>query len=127
VIDYGAKYPLMSINTSVALLANTLIAPLLPAGTMAALPTTPPLGAFTVEAFGSVSPTGNAVKYPKLPPEGTTTVRFKEYACAELGIAHELCCTGKVRVAPPTSEGGPNAPLNPNAARVSATRQGARE
>ena len=75
---YGAKYPLISISRLVLLLANTLIAPLVPAGTMAELATTPPFGAFTVETFGSVSPVGNAVKYPNSPPDGTTAVRFNE-------------------------------------------------
>ncbi len=94
----------MSISRSVASLENTSIDPLVPARTMAALATTPPFGAFNVEAFGSVTPVGNAVKYTKSPPEGTTAVRFKEYACAELGIPHALCI-GKVRVRPAISEG----------------------
>jgi hypothetical protein len=37
---------------------------------------------------------------------------------------HELRCTGNVRVAPPTSAGGPKDPLNPNPTRVSAIGQG---
>ena len=77
-VAYGAKYPLISIRRSVVLLENTLMAPLDPAGTIAALATTPPFGAFKVEALGTVSPTGNAVRYTKSPPEGTTAVRFKE-------------------------------------------------
>ena len=77
-LAYGAKYPLMSISRSVASLENTSIDLLLPAGTMAALATTPPFGAFNVEAFGNVIPVGNAVKYTRSPPEGTTAVRFKE-------------------------------------------------
>jgi hypothetical protein len=55
---YGAKYPLTSITRSVALLAYMLMAPLVPAGTMAALPTIWPFSKFTVAAFGTVFPAG---------------------------------------------------------------------
>src|SRR5258706_13721226 len=58
----GAKYPLMSTTTFVLLVANTLTAPLLPAGTMAALATMSPPGAFKVDARGRVCPAGHTVR-----------------------------------------------------------------
>src|SRR5258707_472607 len=48
----GAKYPLMSITRSEASVANTLMAPPVPAGTMAALAVVAPVGALSVETSG---------------------------------------------------------------------------
>ena len=52
----------MSIMTSVALLANRLIAPSVPAGTIAALATISPPTLFNVDTTGIVCPVGHAVK-----------------------------------------------------------------
>jgi hypothetical protein len=62
---------------------------------MAAEATTPPVRAFRDAATGSELPAGNAVRYPKAAPEGTTAVRFNEYACAVFGILHEPDNNGK--------------------------------
>jgi hypothetical protein len=48
-----------------------------------------------------------------------------EYACATVGIVQVvLDRIGKVRLTPPTRDGGPKAPVNPSPVRVSTTRQG---
>jgi hypothetical protein len=48
-----------------------------------------------------------------------------EYACASVGIVQVvLDRIGKVRLPPPTRDGGPKAPVNPLPVRVSTTRQG---
>src|ERR1700722_10459473 len=114
----------MSISKLVLLLTKTLIGPpaSVPAGTIAWLPTTPPAGAFRVETVGWDCSSGHVVRNTSGP--GATAVSRTEYTCAVDGGAHELCCTGKFRVAPPTSEGGPNAPLKPKPERVSATLHG---
>ena len=56
-----------------------------------------------------------------------TNAKLSEYAAAVDGIAQELEGMGNARVAPPAMNGGPNAPENPAALRVSATRQGVTE
>src|SRR5215813_8392891 len=48
----GAKYPLTSMTRSELLVTNTETSPLVPAGTMAALAVTAPVGAFSVETRG---------------------------------------------------------------------------
>ncbi len=63
----GAKYPSMSITKSVLLVTNTEMSPLAPAGTMAALAVTVPVGAFSVETRGCVCPVGQVVRNPKFP------------------------------------------------------------
>src|ERR1022692_99160 len=75
-VTIGAKYPLMSITTSVALLANTSMEPMVPAGTMAALAVTVPVIAFKLEACGFACPVGHVVRYPSGPPG--TAVKFSE-------------------------------------------------
>jgi hypothetical protein len=52
----------MSTITSVALVTNREMAPFVPAGTMAALETTSPVGEFSVETFGIAEPVGQAVR-----------------------------------------------------------------
>ena len=48
-----------------------------------------------------------------------------EYACATVGIVQVvLDRIGKVRLTPPTRDGGPKVPVNPSPVRVSTTRQG---
>src|SRR5580704_17135775 len=108
----------------VALLTKTLIAPLVPAGTMAELATMPPLKSFNVDTPGMVSPAGHAVMEDSGP--GGTTVIFNEYACAAAGTLQLLAGTGKLRVEPAAMDGGPKAPVSPlpPVDRVSATRQG---
>jgi len=50
---------------------------------------------------------------------------FSEYAWAIEGMLHVvLAWSGKLRVAPATRLGGPKAPVNPAALRVSTNRQG---
>jgi hypothetical protein len=68
----------MSMTISVGLLAKMSIEPLVPAATMAALPTMNPWGEITVAASGRACPVGYAVMYPRGP--GGTTVTFSEYA-----------------------------------------------
>jgi len=118
----GAKYPLISITTSVLLEPNTLIAPPVPAGTIAALATTGlPGETFSVETPGHASPVGQALRYPS--PACGTAVKFSEYACALEGMLHVLVRIGKARLCIPTSDGPPSGAIG---LRVSATRQGVR-
>ena len=51
-VSGGAKYPLISMTRSESLVAKTAISPLVPAGTIAALAVTAPVGAFNVETSG---------------------------------------------------------------------------
>jgi hypothetical protein len=51
-------------SRSVALVAKTVIAPFTPAGTIAALEVTVPVGAFSVETIGCDDPAGQVVRYP---------------------------------------------------------------
>jgi hypothetical protein len=62
---YGAKYPLMSKNTSAASETYTLIAPPVPAGTIAALARISPSHAFSVDTTGSSVPDGHVVSQPR--------------------------------------------------------------
>ena len=75
-VSIGAKYPLMSITRLVVLLANTSMAPLVPADTMAALAVIAPVGAFKLEASGRACPVGHAVRYPSEPLG--TAAKFSE-------------------------------------------------
>ena len=120
---YGAKYPLMSKNTSDGSDTNTLIPLFGPAGTNAAFAVINPSQAFNVETTGCAVPAGHVLNHPKYLVVGTAVI-FTEYAEAVVGIPHELGGNGNVRVAPAPSDGGPNAPVIPANARVSATRQG---
>src|ERR1019366_10472374 len=115
----GAKYPLISITRSVAWVAKTEIAPLTPAGTIAAFAVTIPGGAFSVETSGWDDPAGHVVRKPRTP--GGTTVMLKEYAWAVAGIPQGLAGTGMSRATAGASDGPPNGPA---ALRVSAMRQG---
>jgi hypothetical protein len=110
---------LISTIRSVALVAYTEIAPFTPAGTIAALEVTAPVGAFSVETIGWGDPAGHVVRYPT----GAlgTTVMFKAYASALAGIPQLLEATGKVRGTPPARDGAPKVPTG---FRVSAMRQG---
>src|SRR5208283_5966959 len=62
VCPYGAKYPLMSRITCVGFVTNTLIAPLVPAGTIAAFATTLPSNEFRVETSGCACPVGHVLR-----------------------------------------------------------------
>ena len=74
----GAKYPLISITTSVLLEPNTLISLPVPAGTMAAFATTGLFGeTFSVETPGHACPVGQALRYPS--PSCGTAVKFREF------------------------------------------------
>jgi hypothetical protein len=66
----------MSSTTSVVSVANTLMASLSPAGTMAAFALTRPLGEFNVDSTGRGCPVGHTVRYPKV--GCGTTVTFSE-------------------------------------------------
>src|SRR5579864_2523948 len=57
----GAKYPLMSITRSVALVAYTSINPMMPAGMIAAFAVMAPVSAFNVDAKGCTCPSGQTV------------------------------------------------------------------
>src|SRR5580704_11044533 len=104
--------------TSVLSLAYKLIAPAVPAGTKAALATGIPSCEPSVAASGKGDPAGQAVRNPSGP--GGNTPILSEYACAVPGTSQLLDGIGKLRVAPPTSDGGPNAPVKPSPVRVSA-------
>ena len=104
---------------SVAADGNTLMLPLVPAGTMAAFAVTVPVTAFNVETARLHCPAGHAVRKPRMP--GGIAVKFNEYACAVAGIPQVLERTGKVRAVLATSEGPPN---GPTAFLVSAIRHG---
>src|SRR5205823_2676548 len=63
----GAKYPLMSMTRSALWVTKTETSPFVPAGTMAALAVTAPVGALSVETRGCVCPAGQVVRKPRLP------------------------------------------------------------
>ncbi len=63
----------MSTMRSVALVAITVMAPLVPAGTMAALAVTAPVGALSVDEPGCGNPAGQALRKPSS-PDGTTVI-----------------------------------------------------
>ena len=67
----------MSITRLVASLAKMSTEPLVPAFTMAALATTVPVGAFKLATTGFAWPVGQAVRYPRGWPPGTTA-KFNE-------------------------------------------------
>jgi hypothetical protein len=94
----GAKYPLMSMIKSVLFVTKASIDPPEPAGTIAALAVMAPVGAFSVDTTGSVSPAGHAVN--QLSDPCGTTVKFSEYACAVEGTLQEPASKGNVRVCP---------------------------
>src|SRR5436305_515149 len=107
----------MSSTTSVALLAKTVIAPPVPAGTIAALDFTRPSTEFRVDATGCGLPVGHRVRKPS-GPVGTAAT-FREYAWAFAGMPQTLLGTVKLRVPPPLICGPPKGPA---VLRVSATR-----
>ncbi len=72
----GAKYPFTSITRSEVLVTKIEMSPLAPAGTIAALAVTAPVGALSVETKGCVWPAGQAVRKPR-GPRGTE-VKFSE-------------------------------------------------
>src|SRR5579863_10149733 len=106
-------------TTCVVLVTYTSTAPLVPAGTIAALATIWPLSAFRVETRGWMPPAGHVVRYPRI-PDGTT-VMFSEYAAALDGSPHAPCDSGKDLSVPPVRTGPPNGPAG---FRVSTTRHG---
>src|ERR1019366_9825251 len=99
----------MSITRSVLLVAKTLIAPSVPAGTIAALATIVPVRSFRVETLGCDC-LGHTVRYSSTLFD--TTVKFREYPCALSGMVQVLDSTGKSRSAPPTSDGPPSGPAS---------------
>src|SRR5580692_3658462 len=103
----------MSMITSVVLLANIWIAPLVPATTMAALAITPPeTGSFRVDTLGYGAPAGHTDRNESGP--GGTAVMFSEYAPALLGMLHVgEVGIGTERLVNAASEGGPKAPVKP--------------
>jgi hypothetical protein len=105
--------------TSVASVTKTLIAPLSPAGTVAAFDFTLPSMEFNVATSGCVWPVGHSVRNPK-GPEGTTAT-FSEYATAVDGMPQALLGIAKSRA---VCLGSPGPPKGPVALRVSATRHG---
>src|SRR4051812_5473170 len=105
--------------TAVGLLAKMLMAPPVPAGTIAAFDLMRPSRELSVDATGWGWPVGQSVRKPSGPPG--TTATFSEYACALAGTPQALLGTMKSRVAPPPSDGPPKGPTG---SRVSATRQG---
>lgn len=58
---------MISTTKSESLLTKTLISPLVPAGTIAALAVTVPVGALRVDTTGCVCPAGHVVKKPNEP------------------------------------------------------------
>src|ERR1035438_2686785 len=104
---------------SVLSVTYTLMAPLVPEGTIAALAVTAPVVAFKLEPSGCSCPVGHPVRYPRV--GRGTAVKFSESPCALLGMLQELESTGKKRTCPPLRVGPPKGPLGQ---RVSATRHG---
>src|SRR5947208_14430074 len=98
----------MSRITSVRLVTKTLMAPLVPAGTIAALATIWPRNEFSVDTFGCWPPACQAVRYCNGP--GGTTVKFIEYAFAELGTPQAADGIAKGRVSPALNMPGPSDP-----------------
>src|SRR5580658_6692435 len=86
----------MSTITLVGSLANTVIAPLAPAGTIAALALILPSEELRVETAGCGCPDGHTERNPS-GPKGTT-VRFSEYAAAFAGIPQGLDGIAKSRL-----------------------------
>src|ERR1700690_531174 len=96
-----------------------LIAPPVPAGTMAAFATTLPSNEFNVETSGRAEPAGHAERNDSAP--SGTAVTFIEYASAVAGMLHPLAGIWKERVDAAPISGPPNGPFVP---RVSAIRHG---
>ncbi len=67
-------------RTSVEKLAKTLVAPLVPAGTIAALATTLPSSSTLRHSAWTPARAGQVVGFAAGPPDGGTTVKFSEYA-----------------------------------------------
>src|SRR5271155_1863606 len=99
----------MSITRFVASVAYTSTAPLVPAGTITALATTVPVGAFSDATTGCDCPAGQAVMYPSGP--FGTAAKLSEYACAVAGTPHALEGIENVRVAAAARDGPPNGPF----------------
>src|SRR5580765_7713345 len=117
----------MSMITSEdALPTLTVIAPAVPAGTIAALAIVWLAAAqLSVETFGSVAPVGHTLRNPNGLAPVFVTVMLSEYAPAVAGIPVQTgwVGTGMSRLLSAASVGGPNAPVWP-ALRVSMIRQG---
>ena len=80
-------------------MTNALIDPLTPAGTTAALVTTAPDKALSVQTSGCAVPVGPSVRYPSGPDDATDALI--EYACALAATPQLDACTGKLRLARP--------------------------
>src|SRR5437016_3759838 len=109
----------MSIITWVGWVAISVIAPLVPAGTMTAFAVIAPVGALSVDDPGCGDPAGHALRKPST-PDGTTVI-FVAYAWAPAGTPQLLDNTAKSRVTLAASAGPPKVPVTP---RVSAMRHG---
>src|ERR1051325_5252206 len=104
----------------VELLANSVIAPFVPAGTIAAFALMRPSAELRVETEGCDCPAGHAERKPSVPMG--TTVRLSEYARAVAGMPQALAGILKSRLTAVGKAGPPNGPL---ALPVSAMRHGA--
>src|ERR1700674_1291359 len=94
--------------TSVASVANTLIDPPAPAGTIAALDLILPSIELSVATSGWGCPDGHSGRNPSA-PRGTTAT-FSEEPAAVDGIPQALLGIAKSRDAPPVMAGPPNGP-----------------
>src|ERR1041384_3570312 len=109
----------MSMMTWVGLLPNTVMAPPVPAGTLAALALIRPSMEFRVDTGGCGCPEGQTERNPSGP--SGTTVRFSEYASALAGMLQALAGILKSRGVAAGRFGPPKAPTG---FRVSAPRAG---
>src|ERR1035437_3545187 len=108
----------MSRMRCVGLVTNASIAPLVPAGTIAAFEVCAPSCAFSVETSGWVCPVGHVVRYDSGPCG--TTVKFSDRASAPEGM-EQTFEVGMARVWPPSIVGPP---FGPGAFLVSLIRHG---
>src|ERR1043166_1347145 len=94
--------------TWVGLLANRVIEPLTPAGTIAAFALIRPSAELSVETEGCGCPAGQTERKPSGP--GGTTVRLSEYARAFAGMPQGLAGMLKSRLTAAANGGPPKGP-----------------
>src|SRR5579862_2033812 len=94
--------------------------PPVPAGAIAAFACTVPVGSFSVDAIGRLSPVGYTVRYAT--GSGGTNVKFNEYACAVDGTWQLLARIGSSVLIPPCK--APVMMVCGAPARVSTSRHG---
>src|SRR5947209_5039177 len=109
----------MSRITWLLFVTKTLTDPVVPAGTITAFALVRPSVEFRVETVGCACPVGHKVS--QLSGPCGTTVRFREYATAVLGIPQTAPAIVKSRTSPSLSTGPP---LVRFGSRVSAMRHG---